>query len=226
MKRADVRFYAELNDFLPLWRRKRPTTCYFDMSGSVKDMIEALGVPHTEVDLILANDESVDISSLVRLRPVPLREVRFIADAHLGRLAAYLRIVGFDTLYQDDYQDEELARISSGERRTLLTRDRGLLKRNVITRGYCVRATDPREQLIEVLRRFDLLRTMTPFRRCVHCNAVLQRCPKELISDQLLPETKEHFNDFSICPACGHIYWKGSHYRRVRGFIETIVGLI
>jgi len=170
--------------------------------------------------------ESIDISSLVRLRPVPLREVRFIADAHLGRLAAYLRIVGFDTLYQDDYQDEELARISSGERRTLLTRDRGLLKRNVITRGYCVRATDPREQLIEVLRRFDLLRTMTPFRRCVHCNAVLQRCPKELISDQLLPETKEHFNDFSICPACGHIYWKGSHYRRVRGFIETIVGLI
>ena len=146
MKRADVRFYAELNDFLPLWRRKRPTTCDFGVSGSVKDMIEALGVPHTEVDLILANDESVDfsyrvqdgdkisvypvfesidISSLVRLRPVPLREVRFIADAHLGRLAAYLRIVGFDTLYQDDYQDEELAKISSGERRTLLTRDRG-----------------------------------------------------------------------------------------------------
>ena len=119
MKRVDVRFYAELNDFLPLWRRKRPTTCYFEVSGSVKDMIEALGVPHTEVDLILANNESVDfsyrvqdgdkisvypvfesidISSLVRLRPVPLREVRFIADAHLGRLAAYLRMVGFDTL--------------------------------------------------------------------------------------------------------------------------------
>ena len=198
MKRVEVRFYAELNDFLPLWRRKRPTTCDFDVSGSVKDMIEALGVPHTEVDLILANNESVDfsyriqdgdkisvypvfesidISSLVRLRPVPLREVRFIADVHLGRLAAYLRMVGFDTLYQDDYQDEELARISSGERRTLLTRDRGLLKRNVITRGYCVRATNPREQLVEVLRRFDLLRAMTPFRRCVHCNAVLQPCP-------------------------------------------------
>ena len=247
MKRVDVRFYAGLNDFLPLWRRKRTTTCDFDVSGSVKDMIEALGVPHTEVDLILANDESVDfsyriqdgdkisvypvfesidISSLVRLRPVPLREVRFIVDVHLGRLAAYLRMVGFDTLYQDDYQDEELARISSGERRTLLTRDRGLLKRNVITRGYCVRATNPREQLVEVLRRFDLLRAMMPFRRCVHCNAVLQPCPKGLVSDQLLPETKEHFDDFSVCPECEHIYWKGSHYRRMRGFIETIVGLI
>jgi len=170
--------------------------------------------------------ESIDVSSLIRLRPALLREVRFIADAHLGRLAAYLRMVGFDTLYQDDYKDEELARISSGERRTLLTRDRGLLKRNVITRGYCVRATHPRKQLVEVLRRFDLLRAMTPFQRCVHCNAVLQPCPKELISAQLLPETKEHFDDFSICPACVHIYWKGSDYRRTQGFIETIVGLI
>jgi uncharacterized protein len=243
MKRAEVRFYSELNDFVALWRRGRTTSYAFDVSGSVKDLIEALGVPHTEVDLVLANGESVDfsyrvkngdrisvfpqfeamdISTLVRLRPQPLRESRFVADAHLGRLAAYLRMAGFDTVYRSDYADEELASISANEKRILLTRDRGLLKRNIITRGYCVRATSSRRQFAEVLQRFDLAGSIAPFQRCVHCNQLLLPVRKELISDRLQPETKQYYQEFSTCPACNRIYWKGSHYRRMKRFIESV----
>jgi uncharacterized protein with PIN domain len=208
-------------------------------------LIESLGVPHTEVDLILANGESVDfsyrlkpgdrisvyppfeamdISRLVRLRPQPLRDVRFVADGHLGRLAAYLRTVGFDTVYHSDCGDEELAKISANERRILLTRDRGLLKRNIVTRGYCVRTTNPREQLAEVIERFDLSGAIAPFQRCVHCNELLHPVPKDLIHDRLQPETKEYFVEFWTCPACHRIYWKGSHYRRMQRLIESVVG--
>ena len=244
MKRAEVRFYSELNDFVAPWRRSRATTYAFDVSGSVKDLIEALGVPHTEVDLVLVNGESVDfshrvkhgdrisvyppfeaidISSQLRLRPRPLRELRFVADAHLGRLAAYLRMAGFDTVYRSDRGDEELAQISANENRILLTRDRGLLKRNIVTRGYCVRATDSRQQFTEVFERFDLAGSVAPFERCVHCNELLQPTRKELISDRLPPETKQYFEEFSTCPACHRIYWKGSHYRRMQRFLAAVV---
>jgi uncharacterized protein with PIN domain len=132
-------------------------------------------------------------------------------------------MVGFDTVYHVDFQDEELARISSNERRILLTRDRELLKRNIVTRGYCVRGTNPRQQLAEVLQRFDLLCSIAPFQRCVHCNILLQPTRKELISDRLQPETKQYYDEFCVCPACDRIYWKGSHYRRMQRFIESIV---
>jgi uncharacterized protein with PIN domain len=243
-KEVDVRFYAELNDFLAPWRRGGATPYAFEVSGSVKDMIETLGVPHTEVDLILVNGEpedftyrlrngdrisvypvfeSIDISSLVRCRPLPLRESRFVADTHLGRLVRHLRMLGFDTEYREDTQDEELATISFQERRILLTRDRALLKRNVVTRGYCVRATDSREQLREVLQRFDLSGAIAPFSRCVHCNSLLRPTPKDLISDRLPPKTEQYYEEFQVCPSCERIYWKGSHYRRMQRFMEELL---
>jgi hypothetical protein len=244
MKKVCIRFYAQLNDFLPPERRMQTTTCSFDVAGAVKDSIEAMGVPHTEVDLILVNSEpvdfsyrlqdgdrvsvfprfcSIDIHPIRHLRPKVLGERRFVADGHLGRLAAYLRMLGFDTLYKKNYQDEEMARLSSVERRILLTRDRGLLKRNVISRGYYVRATEPARQLIEVVREFELTSHVFPFRRCMHCNAVLQEVRKEAISQRLLPETAKHFEEFYACPDCHRVYWKGSHYRRMKQFIESIV---
>jgi uncharacterized protein len=245
MKQADLRFYAELNDFLPPWRKNRASLWTFGVSGSVKDVIEAIGVPHTEVDLILANGEpvdfsyrvvdgdtisvypmfeAIDISPVQRLRPQPLRDLRFVADGHLGRLAAYLRMAGLDTVYGNEYGDAEVARISANEGRVLLTRDRGLLKRNVVTRGYWVRATNPREQLAEVIGRFDLWKSLAPFQRCVHCNTLLQPVQKEVVSHRLLPETLRYFDEFSTCPACDRIYWKGSHYRRMQSLFESIVG--
>jgi len=229
-KQVDVRFYAELNDFLAPWRRGGATSYTFEVSGSIKDMIETLGVPHTEVDLMLVNGESedftyrlrngdrisvypvfesIDISTLVRCQPQPLRGSRFVADTHLGRLVRDLRMLGFDTKYRDGTQDEELATISSKERRILLTRDRRLLKRNEVTRGYYVRATDPREQLVEVLQRFDLSGAIRPFSRCVQCNSLLQLTAKDLISGRLPPKTAQYYQEFHVCPRCDRIYWKG-----------------
>jgi uncharacterized protein len=243
MKRAGVRFYAELNDFLPPEKRAQTITCSFDVGRSVKDMIESLGVPHTEVDLILANGEpvdftyrvregdkisvypefrSIDISQQVRLRPQLLHDMRFVTDTHLGRLAAYLRMLGFDTLYRNDYSDEDLARVSVDEERILLTRDRGLLMRTVVTRGSYLRATEPARQLAELLKQFDLAKAIAPFRRCMRCNAVLRPVPKETISDRLLPQTRHHFNEFYNCPQCDRIYWKGSHYHRMRRLIDSV----
>ena len=241
---ANFRFYAELNDFLPSHKRQRAFPHSFEASPSVKDMIEALGVPHTEVDLILVNGhsvdfsylvrdgdqvsvypvfESLDITPLVRLRPQPLRETRFVLDVHLGRLTAYLRMLGFDALYRNNYTDEELAHISSAEGRILLTRDRGLLKRSIVTHGYCLRTTNPRQQLIEVLRRFDLFKSVKPFQRCLHCNGLLQPIDKTAISDRLLPKTRQYYDEFYHCRTCDRIYWKGSHYQRMRQFIDNVL---
>ncbi|MBN1994799.1 MAG: Mut7-C ubiquitin/RNAse domain-containing protein [Anaerolineae bacterium] len=243
-KQAYFRFYAELNDFLPPAKKQRFFSHSFVLRASVKDMIEALGVPHTEIDLILVNGrsvdfsypvqdgdrisvypvfESLDITPLVRLRPEPLRETRFVLDVHLGRLAAYLRMFGFDTLYRNDYNDDELARISSSNGRILLTRDRGLLKRSIVTHGYCLRATNPRQQLIEVLRRFDLYRSVKPFQRCLHCNGLLQPVAKANISHRLLPKTRQRYHEFCHCPTCNRVYWKGVHYQRMRQFIDSVL---
>lgn len=245
MSVAYFRFYAELNDFLTTPARRMVTfTHSFRGRVSIKDMIEALGVPHTEVDLILVNGVSVDFSYLVhnadrvsvypvfeslditpvlRVRPRPLRETRFVLDIHLGKLARYLRLLGFDALYRNDFQDEELVDLSSSQSRILLTRDRGLLKHSLVTHGYCLRETNPRRQLIEVVRRFDLFGSVYPFQRCLHCNGLLQSVEKATIHGQLLPATRQYFNDFRLCSTCGKIYWQGSHYRRMGQFIEQLL---
>jgi len=244
MQQAHFRFYAELNDLLPLPRRGLRFTHAFEAVASLKDAIEAFGVPHTEVDLILANGEpavfshllrdgdrisvypvfrSLDLAPLTHLQPRSESEMRFVLDTHLGKLAAHLRMLGFDSLYGHDCRDEELAQISAGEQRTLLSRDRGLLKRSLVTRGYVVRAAEPREQLVEVLRRFNLSGSVVPFRRCLDCNSLLQVVSKDLISHRLPPETRKHYNEFHICSGCNRLYWKGSHYQRMASLIERMI---
>jgi uncharacterized protein with PIN domain len=243
VKQVSIRFYAELNDFLAPERRMVPFPCAFHVSAPVRDLIESLGVPHTEVDLILVNGrsadfshlvedgdrisvypvfESIDIAPVTRLRPRPLRQTRFVLDVHLGRLAAYLRMMGFDSLYRNDYRDEELARLSGGEERILLTRDRELLKRAVVTRGYYVRATSPRQQLAEVLRRFDLFDSATPFARCLACNGLLEPVAKDAVGELLPPRVRERHDEFLRCDACARVYWKGSHHARMTKIVEAI----
>ena len=245
MSQASFRFYAELNDFLPTERRQVSFDHAFENRASVKDMIEALGAPHTEIELILANGqpvdfsyivrdgdrisvypvfESIDVMPVVRLRPAPLRDPRFVLDVHLGKLSGYLRLLGFDTLYRNDYDDVQLARLSFDEHRILLTRDRGLLKRSMVTHGYCVREADPQRQAIEVLRRFDLRRLIAPFSRCIRCNGLLQRADKNALGDKLPAHTREYYGEFQICSQCSNIYWKGSHYQRLVNLIELVAG--
>jgi uncharacterized protein with PIN domain len=243
---VEMRFYEELNDFLPVERRKTAFTHTFRGRVSVKDLVESLGVPHTEIDLIQVNGHSVsfsylvqdgdrisvypvfealDISPILRLRPKPLRFTRFVADIHLGKLARHLRMLGFDTLYRNDYQDDELAQISSSQGRILLTRDCGLLKRNEVTHGYWIRSKRPVEQLQEVVRRFDLVGSTAPFSRCLNCNGDLSSVDKEQVIDQLKDGTREAFSEFRTCRVCGRIYWPGSHYQRMQNLIDRLFGL-
>lgn len=243
VKSARFRFYAELNDFLPPELRHREFEHCFALTGSVKDMIESLGVPHPEVELILINGASVpfsasvsdadivstyphfrslNVSEISLIAPEPLPEARFVLDIHLGRLASYLRMAGFDTLYRNDYADYELAEISAGEQRILLTADRGLLKRGIVTHGYYVRSRQPREQLLEVFRRYDLLSSVSAFTRCLECNAPLVTTSKNAVLNRLEPRTRELYTEFSICTVCNRVYWKGSHYEHMRKVLEAV----
>ena len=233
MSQASLRFYAELKDFLPEGQRSGEVIRSFGVPGSVKDLIEACGVPHTEVDLIVVNSRSVDfsylvadgdrisvypqfesfdISPIVKVRPEPLREPRYVTDNHLGRLARFLRLVGLDTSYDRDWSDPDLVRISTAEHRILLTRDIELLKHGALTHGYFVRATDPRQQLNEIVRRFHLSGRLKPFTRCMVCNGMLAPVAKEEIANRLLPETRAHVDDFVVCTSCDKLYWEGAHH--------------
>lgn len=232
MKSISIRFYEELNDFLPKEKRKARFEQNFIGRESVKDLIEAIGVPHTEVDLILVNGKSVDFNYLLNdkddvsvypvfesfdikdvqhLRPEPLREPKFILDVHLGKLARYMRMLGLDTFYKNDLEDKQIVNISLEEHRTILTRDIGLLKRGNVTHGYFVRNTEIGKQLDEVVKRFQLESEITEFTRCTECNALLKSIEKEKIVDQLPPKVCKNYNEFFICPSCSKIYWHGSH---------------
>ncbi|MGH8502586.1 MAG: Mut7-C RNAse domain-containing protein [Gammaproteobacteria bacterium] len=244
MPSAYFRFYEELNDFLPLERRKVGFEYAFAGRPAVKDAIEALGVPHTEVELILIDGESVgfsaslsdgarvsvypmfeslDITPLLRARPRALRVSRFVLDTHLGRLARNLRLLGFDAWYRNDYDDAELARICETERRILLTRDRGLLKRSAVSHGYYMRETQPRQQAREVLRRFDLYRAARPFTRCLDCNGEVTPVDKDEIAHWLEPNTRRYFDRFWRCECCRRVYWRGSHYARMRRLVQALL---
>ncbi len=238
---AQVRFYEELNDFLPSQKNKKTFPYYFNGKPSVKDAVEANGIPHTEVDLIVVNGNSVgfdyhvrngdyisvypvfeglDISPIIKLREKPLRKSAFVCDVHLGRLARMLRMLGFDTLYRNDYDDPKIIAISVTRNRIILTRDRKLLHAKVITHGYWVRSQKPEQQLKEALARFDLYSQIKPFNRCMACNGEIKSVDKRDVIDRLEPKTKRYYNDFYQCCSCNKIYWEGSHYTRMRSKIE------
>jgi uncharacterized protein with PIN domain len=241
-RRAVFRFYAGLNDFLPRARRGVAFVHPFAGSPAVKDAIESLGVPHPEVDLVLADGEpvelgwrlrdgarvsvyprfeSLDVAAVTLVRPAPLADARFALDAHLGRLARHLRMLGFDARWERDVRDDELARIAAEEQRVLLTRDVGVLKRSCVTHGYWVRAHDPVTQLAEVVRRFDLSRSLAPFRRCLRCNGLLEPVAKEAVQERLPPRVRAQRDAFRRCPSCARIYWAGSHTVRMDRLIRS-----
>jgi uncharacterized protein with PIN domain len=240
---ARFRFYEELNDFLAPARRKCEFPYAFTGTPSVKDAIEAIGVPHAEVDLVLVDGESVDftrrltggerlavypmferldITSVTRLRARPLRRTRFVLDVHLGKLARKLRLLGFDALYRTDYDDATIITLSLDEQRIILTRDKGVLKHSAVTHGYWVRSPVPRQQLGEIVRVFDLGGKIRPFTRCMLCNGELQPVAKDAIADQLPPRVRMYFEDFAQCQQCAHVYWPGSHYQRMRQMVAEL----
>lgn len=245
MAKATFRFYAELNHFLPSSKKQVNFAYFFEERASIKDTIESLGVPHPEVAFMEVNGEWVDFSYLVQdgdeinvypisiapeitpiicVQPQPLDVPRFVLDIHLGKLATSLRLLGFDTLYRNDYADEELAKVSDTCQRILLTRDKGLLMRSLVTYGYYVRSTNPDTQIVEVLQRFNLFDSVIPFHRCLRCNGLLEPVEKELILEKLPESVKLHVQEFHRCSDCQQIYWRGSHYERMQQYIERVLG--
>jgi uncharacterized protein len=239
MARATFRFYAELNDLLHWQWRQRDIVHAFREPASVKDRIEAHGVPHTEVELILVNGAPADFAYPLRdgdrisaypfmailENPHPLRQPyprgRFVLDQHLGRLAAYLRLLGLDCVHRALFPDEDVARIAVDENRILLSRDRRLLMRRAIVHGGVVHATDPMEQVPEVLHRFGAPEAIAPFSRCMACNGLLRPVAREQVDDRLLPDTREYYREFRECPDCRRVFWDGSHVRRMRAWVSA-----
>jgi len=231
MSTAQFHFQPELDYFLSAARRGKVILVSFKGQQSLKHLIESLGVPHTEVGALLVNGRFASLDRItqsgdqVEVQPAPHGcsvEPRFLLDNHLGRLAAYLRMLGFDCLYQNDFQDDQIAEILADDRRILLTRDRRLLMRKVVQYGYCPRSLEPNEQFREVVRHFELEPLARPFHRCLRCNAVLEPVEKSAVLDHLEPKTKLYYNEFAICPQCDQVYWKGSHYERMQSLIAGL----
>ena len=243
---ARFRFYGKLNDFLPISRRKVSFSALFAENASIKDAIESLGIPHTEIEVLTVNGVSVELSyrlesgdvvdvypdgespgleALLRLRPLPLCPAAFICDVHLGRLSRILRLLGFDTLFRNDFADREIANIAGKEGRIVLTRDRGILKRREVTHGYCVRSDDWHEQAREVVHRFDCAGSIDPFTRCIVCNGHIEPVAKSAIIGRLEEKTKRFYEKFSRCRNCGKLFWEGSHYIKLKREVEKLMEL-
>ncbi len=242
MVTATFCFCEQLNEFLLPEQRGREFIVPCACNATTKHMIEALGVPHTEVEVILINGQAVGFDRLLRdgdrvavyprfespaikpplrLREWPLQVIHFVADSHLGGLARLLRMAGFDTLYRNDYRDSEIAEIAGRERRIVLTRDRDLLKQRGISHGCYVHALKPARQFAEIVARLDLVRSFSPFTLCLECNAPVRTIDKQSIFSALPESIKVLHEHFTVCDLCGRVFWEGSHWQRMRQLLDT-----
>jgi uncharacterized protein with PIN domain len=236
-----IRLFGNLGDFLPDFRKGRRFEYTVKGCPSVKDALEALGVPHVAIDVILVNRTAVDFScqlkegddvraypegylkaaGVLHLLKPPLK-FQFIADSHLGKLARDLRLLGFSVLYRNEFPDSLIVRMAARQRRIVLTRDKGILKQKVLHWGYWVRSCHHDRQVREIIKRYDLLKHLSPFSRCVECNGLIEAVAKARVEDQLPPLTRRYYRNFFRCRKCRRIYWKGSHYRRLMLFVGQL----
>jgi len=225
-------------------RAASPFLYHFDRRASIKDVIESLGIPHPVVESLTVNEHEVGFDYLLLdndtveiiplsppvnpfiptiLKPEALNEFTFVVDVNAGRLALFLRMLGFDTMYGNDIRNGRLAEIAQSQNRILLTRDTTLLKRKIIMHGYLLREQNPNRQLVEVVRLYDLSSRIKPLSRCIPCNGLLVPVSKEVIVDRLKPLTKKYYHTFHICEECRKIYWPGSHQEKINDFIDDIL---
>lgn len=246
MPKATFRFYEELNDFLP--RQRRKTDFEADIKGmrSVKDMVESLGVPHTEVDLILVNGKSVDftyvlqdgdrvsvypvfetlnIEKATRLRKLPLRRTTFIADINLGDIVKYMRVLGFDVSFDPLLSPRQIIEVSEKENRIILTKSIKLLKFKEVTHGIFIRPGTLEQQIKRIIDFLDIKDQIKPFSRCLRCNNLLKTVSKGSIADRIPPKTRAFCDEYSYCKPCDKIYWKGSHFIKMKRFVDSLMGL-
>lgn len=245
-------FFGDLLELLPSTYEGTKLRLEFAPHQSIKHLVESLRIPHTEIGKLLVNGQPAPLSQILRngdivqVYPVEpgaldghhsnakdhlcqysdpqsvIDPPSFLLDNHLGKLASHLRMLGFDTLYRNNFQDKELATLAQSTGRVLLTRDRGLLMRKQVNAGYCLRSLDPQQQLRAVIRRYALIDRIRPFRRCMRCNGELEDVAKADVFEQILPLTRQYYDEFRRCTTCGQVYWKGSHYQKMMQFIEGL----
>lgn len=241
---ANFNFFGGLEKLLVRRYRVTPVTYRFRDHPGVKDPIETMGVPHTEVDVILANGRSVGfdyqvnhgdliavyppfsavpIAPLVRLCPPLSAPVSFVLDAHLGKLARRMRLLGFDTLYRNDFADAELIQLALEQGRVLLTRDLGILKHRCLVSGALIRSDCVDEQVHQVLTRYRLFGQIQPWFRCLLCNGLMEPVLKEVILACLEPKTRRYYDKFHRCTGCKRVYWEGSHYEKLEKWLASML---
>jgi uncharacterized protein len=236
-----LRFHGDLRIFLGSKVGDTTIQRLLTEKTSIKDVIESCGVPHPEIDLIFIDKEIVGFDhtlasdAQVEVFPVQNRGTvrtdkrlqivgisRFVVDGHLGGLSRNLRLLGFDVAYSQNADDRQLLEVMTRENRALLTRDRRLLMHAIVQHGYWPRSQNADEQTIEVIRRFNVSELISPFTRCVRCNALLEEAAKAEIIEELEPLTKIHYDQFRRCRGCKQIYWSGSHFPKLQKRIEEI----
>lgn len=246
MKQAYLRFYEELNNYLPEAKRKQWIVYELSSDKTIRHVLAEFQIPSNEIDLLLVNQQSqnigyqlkdqdrisvfpmfelFDISGISEVRNRPLRKTQFICDVHLGKLGKYLRMLGFDTLYSNQYSKKEIISIAENESRIILSKDRSFSKYPTVNRFYRVRSSNSLEQLKDLLDRMSLYRQFNPFSRCLRCNHPIKPIEKKEIQSRIQEQTQKYYDQFFICPNCDHVYWKGSHFESMRHFIEKSLKL-
>ncbi|MCG6908530.1 MAG: Mut7-C ubiquitin/RNAse domain-containing protein [Deltaproteobacteria bacterium] len=245
MLKATFRFYEELNEFLPTHRKKTDFEAAFKEKRSIKDMLESMGVPHTEIDLILVNGISVDfaytlqnndrvsvyptfealnIENLTRLRKIPLRRNRFIADINLGDIVKYMRALGFDIFYDTAFTNRDIIALSNKENRIILSKNKKLLKFKDVSHGIYLYPGTTAEQIRRVIDRLDIKNEIKLFSRCLRCNALLVPVAKEAVLDRIPPKTRQFCHAYTRCLACDKLYWRGTHLIHMEKVLKRIIG--
>lgn len=238
----------KLKQLLPRNLRRKNTVVYpLTRRASIKDIIESLHVPHTEIGSIIVNNRQVtfghipqageqiflhaftatdaDMTRPCPLRPGPFPGAAFMVDVNVGKLALLLRMSGIDTWYDARLNEADLARRAADRNRILLSRNRDLLQRKIVTWGHLVRAQHPEEQLAEVITLFQLHKSIKPFSRCLECNTRLQPVEKSTILHRLEPLTRKYYQRFYRCPDCDKIYWQGSHQQHMERRLRKILSI-
>lgn len=235
MATATFQFHGELTAFLPRERRGGAFSHACARAATVKNAIESLGVPHTEAGRLAVNGQAATLSRIVRegdavevfphetAEGFPGEKPAFLADAHLGGLARLLRMLGFDTLYENAHSDRQILEIAGRERRIVLTRDRELLKCRDLMRGCFVHTRKPEAQLKEVAVRYALAPRARPFTLCIHCNLHLEPAAPSEIAKSVPERIAGRYADFTRCGGCGRIYWQGSHWERMRAMLSSLL---
>lgn len=240
-KKVQIILHGTLTDFLSTESNNQVSLKVdFELSPAAKDVLEAHGIPHTAIFKVKVNEQrqsldyNIEDGDIIeafpfemvdpnRFEPVFSSPDSFIADSHLSKLSGYLRLMGLDTFVDKNMSEKEIINLSNKEKRMILTRDLGLLKNGSTTYGYWVRSTDPEQQLLEVFKRFTLIEQINPFTRCMECNGKLTPVDLEEVRNRIPPKVQEWCDEYQQCRKCKKVYWKGSHYDKLKAKVENVL---